>query len=88
MPAGKSWEVCLLADEPEPQVWCKEFRSRRRARHFMKAVLKKNENFYGATLSNENGSVFEVFYWNGKKIIPWKKTTVLSSRQARLLPSD
>jgi len=54
----------------------------------MKAVLKKNENFYGATLSNENGSVFEVFYWNGKKIIPWKKTTVLSSRQARLLPSD
>lgn len=88
MSAGKSWEVCLLADEPEPQVWCREFRSRRRARRFMKSVLKKDEEFYCATISDENGSAFEVYYWNGEKIIPWKNSTVLSSRQVRLLLGD
>ncbi|MBM3284704.1 MAG: hypothetical protein FJY81_02425 [Candidatus Aminicenantes bacterium] len=80
--ARKKWEVCLCADFPAYQVWCKSFRSYRRARRFMKKTLQKNQTFYCATISDDEDSAFETFYWNGKKIIRWDKPWVLSRRQA------
>jgi len=83
--AGEKWEVCLCGDSPSYEVWCRKFSSYRRARRFMKKYLRRNQSFYCALISNDDNSVFETFYWNGKKIIGWDKPWVLSRRQALAL---
>ncbi len=88
MPGGKSWEVCLCSDFPDFEVWCKNFRSYRRARRFMRKNLQKDEDFYCGTISNEENSVFQVFYWNGRAIIPWDQPYALLRRQARRLEKN
>lgn len=82
MSGGKNWEVCLYSDFSDYQVWCKNFRSHRKARRFMTKALRQNETFYCATISNEADSSFETFYWNGSDIFFWDKPWVLSRRQA------
>jgi hypothetical protein len=82
MPGGNSWEVCLCSDFPNFEVWCRNFSSRRRARRFMKTILEENGDFYCATISDEEASVFEVYYWNGEAIISWDRPLALSRRQA------
>ena len=88
MSRGKSWEVCLYSDFSEYQVWCKNFRSLRRARRFMRRILRRNEVFYCATISNEENSSFQTFYWNGQDIFLWDKPWVLSRRQTLNLRVD
>lgn len=88
MPGGEGWEVCLCSDFPGFEVWCKSFSSYRRARRFMKKNLSKDEDFYCGTISNEDSSVFQVFYWNGRAIIPWDKPYALLRRQALRLERD
>jgi hypothetical protein len=88
MSGGKSWEVCLYSDFADYQVWCKNFRSLRQARRFMKKVLRKDTTFYCATISNEENSSFQTFYWNGKDIFFWDKPWVLSRRQVFNLDVD
>ncbi len=88
MPGGKGWEVCLCSDLPANEVWCRHFNSRRRARRFMKKVLEENGDFYCATISNDEASVFQVYYWNGQAIIPWDRPMALSRRQALSLEVD
>jgi len=51
----------------------------------MTKVLRKNAAFYCATISNEEKSFFQTFYWNGQDIVPWDKPWVLSRRQASTL---
>jgi len=85
MSGGKDWEVCLHSDFTDYQVWCKNFRSLWRARRFMTKVLRKNAAFYCATISNEEKSFFQTFYWNGQDIVHWDKPWVLSRRQASTL---
>jgi hypothetical protein len=82
MPGAKGWEVCLYSDFTDYQVWCKNFRSQRRARRFMRKKLGRGESFYCATISSEENSAFLTFYWNGQVIVPWDKPWVLSRRQA------
>lgn len=84
----KDWEVCLYADYPKYQVTCKNFRTMRGARHFVKKILNKNDRFYCATIWRENRSQFQTYYWNGERIIKWEKAWVLSSRQAMNLEVD
>jgi hypothetical protein len=88
MSGGKTWEVCLYSDFSDYQVWCKNFRSLRQARRFMRKVLRKNNTFYCATISNEETSSFQTFYWNGRNIFFWDKPWVLSRRQAFKLEVD
>ena len=83
--SGEKWEVCLVADFPFFEIWCKRFRSYRRARRFMKKNLGQNHVFYCAVISDDRNSAFETFYWNGEKIIRWDKPWVLSRRQALAL---
>ncbi len=85
MSGGKDWEVCLHSDFTDYEVWCKNFRSFRRARRFMTKVLRQNAAFYCAMISNEEKSFFQTFYWNGKDIVHWDKPWVLSRRQASTL---
>ena len=85
MRGGKSWEVCLYSDFSDYQVWCKNFRSLRRARRFMKRELGDENSFYCATISNDEKACFHTYYWNGRTIIPWKEPWVLSRRQASAL---
>ncbi|MDH7512475.1 MAG: hypothetical protein QHH14_05980 [Clostridiales bacterium] len=80
--SGRKWEVCLCGDFSAYEVWCKSFPSYRQARRFMKKTLRKNHTFYCATISNDEDSAFETFYWNGRKVIRWEKPWVLSRRQA------
>ena len=82
MPGPKSWEVWLLSDFTDYQVWCKNFRSLRRALRFMKKELGHDNSFYCATISNEENSAFRTYYWNGQAIISWDESSVLSRRQA------
>jgi hypothetical protein len=82
MPGRDSWEVCLYSGLSNYQVWCKNFRTLRRARRFMRKTLGKNETFYCATISSEDESDFLTYYWTGRTIIPWDKPWVLSRRQA------
>ena len=81
-PGAKGWEVCLYSDFTDYQVWCKNFRSQRRARRFMRKELGRGESFYCATISSEENSAFLTFYWNGQAIIAWDKPWVLSRRRA------
>ena len=83
--SGGKWEVCLCADFSSYEVWCKILPSYRRARRFMKKTLRRNHTFYCATISNDENSAFEIFYWNGRKVIRWEKPWVLSRRQALTL---
>jgi hypothetical protein len=82
MSGAKGWEVCLYSDFTDYRVWCKNFRSRRRARRFLRKELGGTESFYCATVSNEENSAFRTYYWNGRAIVPWDKPWVLSRRQA------
>ena len=82
MGVERSWEVCLYSDFTDYQVWCKKFSSLRRAQRFMRKALYRHETFYCATISGEEDSSFQVFYWNGKRIITWDKPWALSRRQA------
>ena len=88
MPGVKSWEVCLYSDFTDYQVWCRNFRSRRRARRFMRKTLGRGQSFYCATISNHDNSAFRAFYWNGQDIVPWDKPWVLSRREALELKPD
>lgn len=81
MSGGKSWEVCLYSDFTGYQIWCKNFRSLRRARRFMNRTFRNGDTFYCATISDIGNSSFRVFYWNGTKIIAWDKPWILSRRQ-------
>ncbi|MGQ9673332.1 MAG: hypothetical protein ACUVV5_09390 [Candidatus Aminicenantales bacterium] len=83
--SGERWEVCLCADFPSYEVWCKKFDSYRQARRFMKKNLGPNQRFYCAVISDDRDSSIKTFYWNGKKIIGWDKPWVLSRRQAEAL---
>lgn len=83
--AGGKWEVCLCGDSPAYELWCKKFPSYRRARRFIKKVLRHDQAFYCAVIFNDENSSFETFYWNGREIIPWDKPWVLSRRQALAL---
>lgn len=85
MGGAKSWEVWLYSDYTDYQVWCKNFRSFRRAVRFMKKELGNENSFYCATISNDSQPVFQTYYWNGRVIIPWYKSWVLSRRQAMKL---
>jgi hypothetical protein len=82
MPGVKSWEVCLYSDFTDYQVWCKNFRSFRRARRFMRRELGGENSYYCATIFNDESSAFHTYYWNGRIIIPWNKPWVLPRRQA------
>jgi hypothetical protein len=82
------WEVCLYSDFAEYQVWCKNFPSLRRARRFMKKTFKKSDVFYCAMISSEPHAFFQVYYWNGRRLILWDKPWVLSRRQAQGLEVD
>ena len=82
MDGAKGWEVCLYSDFTDYQVWCRNFRSRRRARRFIRRKLGRGQSFYCATISNHDNSAFQTFYWNGQVIVPWDKPWVLSRRQA------
>jgi hypothetical protein len=82
MPGAKSWEVCLYSDFTDYQVWCKNFRSFRRASRFLRRELGGGNSFYCATISNDENSAFHTYYWNGRGIIRWDKPWVLSRRQA------
>ncbi|MFZ2052940.1 MAG: hypothetical protein WAU81_01970 [Candidatus Aminicenantales bacterium] len=88
MPSAKGWEVWLYSDFTDYQVWCKNFRSFRRARRFMRRELRGGNSFYCATISNDENSAFHTYYWNGQGIIPWDKPWVLSRRQAYGLEAD
>jgi hypothetical protein len=88
MPGAKSWEVCLYSDFTDYEVWCKSFRSFRRALRFMKKELGSENSFYCATISNDLNSAFHTYYWNGQVIIPWEEPWVLSRRQACELEAD
>lgn len=88
MSGAKSWEVCLLSDFTDYQVWCKNFRTFRSARRFMKKELGNDNSFYCATISNDGHSAFHTYYWNGRTIIPWDESWVLSRRQASALEPD
>jgi hypothetical protein len=82
MATARNWEVCLYSDFTDYQIWCKNFRSFRRARRFMKKELDGGNSYYCATISNEESSAFQTFYWNGRAIISWDNPWVLSRRQA------
>lgn len=82
------WEVCFFSDAADYQVSLKCFSSWRRARRFMIKTLRKSEAFYCATISNERRSAFKVFYWNGRQLIDWDKSWVLSRRQVLGLDFD
>ena len=87
MSGGKNWEVCLYSDVSDYQVWCKNFRTLRQARRFMKKSLRRNGDFFCATISHLTDSAFQTFYWTGQDILPWDKSWVLSRRQASALGS-
>ena len=55
--------------------------SERRARRFMIRTFKKNDSFYCATISNDLRSAFDVYYWNGSRLIPWDRPWVLSRQR-------
>jgi hypothetical protein len=82
------WEVCFFSDAADYQFSLKCFRSERRARRFMKKTLKKSGAFYCATISNDRRSAFQVFYWNGRRLIAWDKSWVLPRRQVLGLKVD
>jgi hypothetical protein len=88
MPGAKSWEVCLYSDFTDYQVWCRNFRSRRRARRFIRKKLGRGQSFYCATISDHENSAFQTFYWNGQVIVPWDKPWVLSRRRALEIEAD
>ncbi len=88
MPGAGSWEVCLYSDFSNYEVWCKSFRSFRRARRFLKKVLRKNRSFYCATVSNDESTLFQSYYWTGQGIVLWDKPWALSRRQALSLGSN
>lgn len=54
----------------------------------MKKTLKKSGAFYCATISNERRSAFQVYYWNGRRLIDWHKSWVLPRRQVVGLEVD
>ncbi|MGB7294910.1 MAG: hypothetical protein WBC70_04910 [Candidatus Aminicenantales bacterium] len=89
MPGAKSWEVWLYSDFTDYRVWCKNFRSFRRAVRFMKRELGSENSFYCATISNDahnnNRPAFQTYYWNGRAVIPHNEPWVLSRRQASKL---
>ena len=78
----KKWEVYLIADSPSYQIVSREFRSLRSAKRYMKKNLGGEAAFYCAVISTEDEKEFKTFYWNGCRIVPWDKPSVLSSRQA------
>lgn len=82
------WEVCFFSDAADYQVSLKCFRSRRRAQRFMIKTLKKSGSFYCATISNDRRSAFQVYYWNGRRLIDWDKPWVLPRRQVLGLEVD
>jgi hypothetical protein len=82
------WEVCFFSDAADYEFSLKCFGSRRRARRFMLKTLKKSGAFYCATISNERRSAFQVYYWNGRRLIDWDKSWVLSRRQVLGLNVD
>jgi len=84
----KKWEVCVYADSPSYQLFCKDFRTRWGASRYIGKILSRDEDFYCGTIWNEDSSQFFAYYWNGERIIPWDKPWVLSSRQARALEVD
>ena len=47
----------------------------------MVKTLKKSGSFYCATVSNERRSAFQVYYWNGRRLIDWDKSWVLPRRR-------
>ena len=75
------WEVCFFSDAADYQFSLKCFGSRRKARRFMVKTLKKSGSFYCATVSNERRSAFQVYYWNGRRLIDWNKSWVLPRRR-------
>ncbi len=85
---AKDWEVYLYGDYPEHQEFYKNFRSRRKARRYIRKTLRKNERYYCALIWHEASSSFDTYYWNGNKVIKWDKPWVLSSRQALNLETD
>jgi hypothetical protein len=92
MPGAKGWEVWLYSDFTDYQVWCRNFRSHRRAVRFMKKELGSDNSFYCATISNDAHSdgrpAFQTYYWNGRTIISWNEPYVLSRRQASRLEAN
>jgi hypothetical protein len=84
----KKWEVSLYADTPNYQIFCKDFRTLRGAKHYIKNILSRDDDFYCATIWREDKGQFLSFYWNGERVIPWDKSWVLSSRQAKSLDVD
>jgi hypothetical protein len=82
------WEVCFFSDAADYQFSSKCFSSRRRARRFMVKTLKKSGAFYCATISNERRSAFQVYYWNGRRLIDWDKSWVLPRRRVLGLEVD
>jgi hypothetical protein len=75
------WEVCFFSDAADYEFSLKCFSSRRRARRFMIKTLKQSGAFYCATISNERRSSFQVYYWNGRRLIDWDKSWVLPRRR-------
>lgn len=84
----KKWEVWVYADTPSFQLFCKDFRTRWGARRYVGKILRRDNDFYCATIWREETSEFFVYYWTGERIIPWNKPWVLTSRQARALEVD
>jgi len=82
------WEVCFFSDAADYEFSSKCFSSRRRARRFMIKTLKKSGAFYCATVSNERRSAFQVYYWNGRRLIDWDKSWVLPRRRVQELEID
>jgi hypothetical protein len=82
------WEVCFFSDAADHEFSLKCFSSPRRARRFMVKTFKKSGAFYCATISNESRSAFQVYYWNGRRLIEWDKSWVLPRRRVRELEID
>ena len=88
MSRSDAWEVYLYSDVGDYEVWYRALSTHRRARRFMLRTFKKSDAFYCATISNERRSAFQVYYWNGRRLIAWDKPWVLSRRQAQTLDAD
>ncbi len=82
------WEVCFFSDAADYRFSSKCFGSRRRARRFMIKTLKKSGAFYCATVSNDRRSEFQVYYWNGRRVIDWDRSWVLPRRRVLGLEVD
>jgi hypothetical protein len=88
VPRPDDWEVCFYSDVGDYEVWSKFLPSHRRARRLMLRTFKNNNSYYCATISNDRRAAFQIYYWNGRRLIAWDKPWVLSRRQAVCLDID